>query len=61
MAKYTLLSAALSILMIALLPLHNHFTALLGNQDWLNMAFGLPIGLALAVNIDLVRNKIRRK
>lgn len=61
MAKYTLLSAALSILMVALLPLHNHLSALFGNQDWLNMAFGLPIGLMLAVNIDLVRHKIRRK
>lgn len=61
MEKYGLVSLALSVLIVVLLPVHQHFVTLLGNQDWLNMVFGLPIGLATACNIDIVVNKVRRR
>lgn len=61
MNKYLILSAVLSFLVIGLLPLHHYFIQLLGNEDWLNMLFGLPIGLAIAVNIEIVTHKIKRK
>lgn len=61
MSKYAYLSVALSLAIIALLPLHRYFVSALGNQDWVNMAFGLPIGLAMACNIEIVTHKIRRK
>ncbi len=59
MEKYSLISAALSVLIVILLPLHHIVTAALGSPDWLNMAFGLPIGLATAFNIEIVVHKIR--
>lgn len=61
MSKYALISLALSVLIVVLLPLHQYLLASVGNTDWLNMAFGLPIGLATALNIDIVTNKIRPK
>jgi hypothetical protein len=61
MGKYALISAALSIFVISLLPLHHYLITWLGNQDWMNMAFGLPIGLATAYNIEIVVHKINRK
>ena len=61
MEKYGLISLTLSVLIVVLLPVHQHFVAQLGNQDWLNMMFGLPIGLATACNIDIIVHKIRRK
>lgn len=59
MGKPALFSAALSVLVMALLPVHQHLVAQFGNADWLNMAFGLPIGLATALNIDIIVHKIR--
>ena len=59
MEKYGLISLALSVLIVVLLPVHQHFVAQIGNQDWLNMIFGLPIGLATACNIEIVVHKIR--
>lgn len=61
MNKYFLISAALSFLVIALLPLHHEVIQLLGNEDWVNMLFGLPIGLAIAFNIEIITHKINRK
>lgn len=61
MSKYALISLALSVLIVVLLPLHQYLATSVGNQDWLNMAFGLPIGLATAFNIDIVTNKVRTK
>jgi hypothetical protein len=61
MEKYYLISIALSVLVVTLLPLHQLFVIQLGNQGWLNMVFGLPIGLATACNIEIVIHKIRRK
>jgi hypothetical protein len=59
MEKYELISTALSCMMIALLPLHQLLIAEVGNQQWVNMLIGLPIGIATVVNIDIVFNKIR--
>lgn len=59
MGKYAVISAALSLLVILLLPLHSHLVSLFGNVDWLDMAIGLPIGLATAFNIDIIIRKIR--
>jgi hypothetical protein len=62
MQKYHVLSAGLSLLVITLLPVHHYLTLqLAGKTDWLNMAFGLPIGLATALNFDIVIRKINRK
>ncbi len=61
MGKYSFISAALSILVMGLLPLHHYVISMLGNQNWINMVFGLPIGLATAFNIEIVVHKIRRK
>ncbi len=61
MGKYSFISAALSILVMGLLPLHHYVISTLGNQNWINMIFGLPIGLATAFNIEIVMHKIRRK
>lgn len=59
MGKYALISAALSLFVILLLPLHNHLVSLFGNVEWLDMAIGLPIGLATALNLDIIIRKIR--
>lgn len=59
MEKYSVISAALSVFIVVLLPLHQIVTSALGRPDWLNMVFGLPIGLATAVNIEIVVHKIR--
>lgn len=61
MEKYGLLSVTLSVLIVILLPLHQYFGTSLGHPDWLNMVFGLPIGLAVACNIEIVAHKIGRK
>ncbi|MDR3574132.1 MAG: hypothetical protein P4L50_09730 [Anaerolineaceae bacterium] len=61
MKKYYLLSAALSLFAIALLPIHHFFVQTTGNANTLDMAFGLPIGLATAVNLDVIINKINGK
>jgi len=61
MEKYPLISVGLSVLVVVLLPLHQYLISSLGHPDWLNMAFGLPIGVATACNINIVVNKIRRK
>jgi hypothetical protein len=59
MEKYALFSAALSVFVIVLLPLHSHVVSLMGQQDWINMVFGLPIGLATAFNVEIIVHKIR--
>lgn len=59
MGKYDLISTALSLVMIALLQVHQILVAQFGNQEWLNMVIGLPIGVATVINIDIVINKIR--
>jgi len=59
MGKYALISTALSLVMIGLLPVHQILVAQFGNQDWLNMVIGLPIGMATVINIDIVITKIR--
>ena len=59
MGKYALISTALSVLTVVLLSLHQNLILMLGNQDWLNMIIGLPVGLVMALNIDIVVNKIR--
>lgn len=59
MGKYDLISTALSLVMIALLQVHQILVAQFGNQEWLNMVIGLPIGVATIINIDIVINKIR--
>jgi hypothetical protein len=59
MEKYSLISAALSVSVVVLLSLHQSLIQLFGNQDWLNMVIGLPVGVAMACNIDLVVRKIR--
>jgi hypothetical protein len=61
MKKYYLLSAALSVFAIALLPLHHYLVQSVGNVNIMDMAFGLPIGLATAVNLDVIINKINGK
>ena len=61
MKKYYLLSAALSLFAIALLPVHHYLVQSIGNVKTLDMAFGLPIGLATAVNLDVIFNKINGK
>jgi hypothetical protein len=61
MEKYSAISVFLSIFVITLLPLHHYLLSSLGNADWLNMVFGLPIGLATACNIEIVVHKIRPK
>ncbi len=61
MEKYPAISVILSIFVISLLPLHHYLLTSLGNPDWLNMVFGLPMGLATACNIEIVVHKIRRK
>jgi hypothetical protein len=60
MDKNALISAALSVVVVILLALHQQLVTLMGHQDWLNMLFGAPVGVATAVNIDLVVHKIRR-
>ena len=59
MEKHALISAALSVSVVVLLSLHQGLINLVGNQDWLNMVIGLPVGLATACNIDIVLHKIR--
>ncbi len=59
MSKHMLISAGLSLLVIILLPLHAHLVSALGDQEWLNMAIGLPIGVATAFNVDILIHKIR--
>ena len=59
MEKQHLISVALSALIVFLLPLHQFLVVEFGNQEWLNMAIGLPIGLATAFNINIVIQKIR--
>lgn len=61
MEKYELISTALSCMMIGLLPLHQLLIAEVGNQEWVNMLIGLPIGVATVVNLDIVFHKIRSK
>ncbi len=61
MKKYYLLSAGLSVFSIALLPLHHFLVQSVGNVNIMDMAFGLPIGLATAVNLDVIINKINGK
>jgi len=61
MKKYYILSAALSIFAIVLLPVHHFLVQATGNVKTLDMAFGLPIGLATAVNLDVIINKINGK
>ena len=61
MEKYELASTALSLVMIGLLPVHQLLVGQFGNQEWLNMMIGLPIGVATVVNFDIVFSKIRRK
>ena len=61
MKKYYLLSAALSLFAIALLPIHHYLVQTIGNVNMLDMVFGLPIGLATAVNLDVIINKINGK
>jgi hypothetical protein len=61
MKKYYVLSAALSLFAIALLPLHHYLVQSIGNVNTLDMAFGLPIGMATAVNLDVIINKINGK
>ena len=59
MRKYAWLSVGLSLLMVALLGVYGQFISLYGQKDLMNMAFGLPIGLILAVNINIVIAKLR--
>jgi len=61
MKKYYILSAALSLFAIALLPVHSYFVHSIGNVNIMDMAFGLPIGLATAVNLNVIINKINGK
>jgi hypothetical protein len=59
MEKHELVSTALSCLIVGLLPLHQLLAAELGNPEWVNMFFGLTIGVAIVFNVDIVVNKIR--
>lgn len=61
MDKYELVSTGLSLLMIGLLPVHQLLVAQFGNQDWLNMLIGLPIGVATVLNIEIVFTKNRSR
>lgn len=61
MSKYILISAGLSLLAVLLLPVHNLAVSQLGPHSWLDMAFGLSIGLATAFNLDIIARKIRVK
>ena len=61
MKKYYLLSAALSLFAIILLPIHHYLVQTVGNVNMLDMTFGLSIGLATAVNLDVIINKINGK
>lgn len=60
MRKYALISAALSLGVILLLLLHSLLVQTLSDPELANMVIGLPIGLATAVNIEIIMNKIRR-
>jgi len=57
MTKKSLMSIVLSILTIVLLGAHYLLSAQLGNPDWLNAVFGLPVGMAVALNLSLVFNQ----
>jgi hypothetical protein len=59
MEKQELVSTALSLVMIGLLPVHQILVAHFGNQEWLNMVIGLPIGVATVLNIEIVFNRFR--
>jgi hypothetical protein len=61
MKKYYTISAALSLFAIVLLPVHHYLVQSVGNVNTLDMAFGLPIGLATAVNLNVIINKINGK
>jgi hypothetical protein len=61
MDKHALISTALSVMVVILLSLHQRLVILWGHQDLLNLVIGLPVGIATALNIDLVWHKIRRK
>lgn len=61
MKKYYILSALLSIFAMALLPIHHYLVQSVGNANTLDMAFGLPIGLATAINLDIIINTINGK
>jgi len=60
MSKYHWISAGLSLLAIVLLPIHSTLVAHTGGTGWLDLAFGLPIGLTVAFNIDIIANKIAK-
>lgn len=60
MSKYHWISAGLSLLAIVLLPIHATLVANTGGAGWLDFAFGLPIGLIVALNIDIIANKIAK-
>ncbi|NLG96426.1 MAG: hypothetical protein GX491_03600 [Chloroflexi bacterium] len=60
MRKYSLISAALSLGVILLLLLHSMLVQTVSDPELANMIIGLPIGLATAVNIEIIMNKIRR-
>jgi hypothetical protein len=59
MEKQELVSTALSLVMIGLLPVHQILVAHFGNQEWLNMVIGLPIGVATVLNIEIVFYRFR--
>ena len=61
MTKYHWISAGLSLLAIVLLPIHSALVARVGGAGWLDLAFGLPIGLIVAFDIDIIANKIHAK
>lgn len=62
MQKNFIVLAALSLLVLTMLPVHNIVNIhLVGKTDWLNMAFALPIGLAIVLKFDLITNKNNRK
>jgi steroid 5-alpha reductase family enzyme len=58
MRKHFWISALLSILVIVLLPVHAQAVTAFGNHGWVDIAFGLPIGLITAFNINLIATKI---
>ncbi len=61
MKKYYAISAVLSLVALAMLPIHYHLIQSSGNAETLNMVFGVPIGVLTAVNLNLIFNKINRK